>query len=156
MTPDAEERYETVRQYIALGRQSGYDVTPGYSALEFLKRQIESLESLIAEGMKPDPGRAAVGRFHRDGPVTEKIAARKHPGRKGSQRFRTLEVYRAIPPGQSDDELHFLHGIGAYPHVAGTRREELIADGWPIVDSGVKRRTRAGDLAIVWRLEEDS
>ena len=56
--------------------------------------------------------------------------------------------------GASDFEL-WTTGIGARPHVPGTRREELQRDGWPIVDSGRRRRTDTGAQAIVWVLQKE-
>jgi len=95
------------------------------------------------------------GRYHRDGQDTERIAARLVAPRTGSQRARVIEALRFCGAnGATDNELHFFYGIGARPHVPGTRREELIAAGWPIVDSGRRRKTDTGAPAIVWLLED--
>lgn len=70
-------------------------------------------------------------------------------------RERVLEVYRnAGPRGLSDYEASVRAGI-ARPHSAGTRREELIRRGYRIVDSGQRRPTDSGRMAIVWVLGED-
>ncbi len=103
----------------------------------------------------PNPARPLVGRYHAVGPDTEREAAALVAPRSGSQRAKVLEALRLEPSGLTDNELHYAHGIGAYPHVAGTRREELISDGWAITDSGRRRRTRAGSPAIVWVLKSD-
>lgn len=105
---------------------------------------------------RPDPSRPLEGRRHADGGDTERHAARAVAPRSGTQRAAVLEVLRAAQAsgdGCTDYELWRL-GIGARPHVPGTRREELIADGWPIVDSGLRRPTDTGSPAIVWRLIE--
>lgn len=100
----------------------------------------------------PDPAREIAGRYHHDGHDTELEAAERVAPRAGSQRARVLDALHSNPAGLTDYELWKL-GIGARPHVPGTRREELIADGWPITDSGARRRTDTGANAIVWRLE---
>jgi hypothetical protein len=105
---------------------------------------------------RPDPGRVMEGRYHHDGPSTERAAARRVAPRAGSQRARVLEALRQrLARGATDYELWNDWSIGARPHVPGTRREELIADGWPIKDSGTRRRTDTGAAAIVWVLAED-
>lgn len=93
------------------------------------------------------------GRRHRDGTDTEVAAARRVAPRSGTQRERVLNRLRDVGHHGSTDYELWMKGIGAYPHVAGTRREELIADGWPIIDSGERRKTGSGSLAIVWKLE---
>lgn len=96
-----------------------------------------------------------VGRFHLHGPDTEKIAAARVAPRTGSQRARVVEALRAAgEDGRTDFELWSEDRIGARPHVPGTRREELIADGWDIEDSGARRPTDTGSPAIVWVLRE--
>jgi hypothetical protein len=55
--------------------------------------------------------------------------------------------------GATDCEL-WQAGIGARPHVPATRREELMMDGWPIIDSGIRRLTDTGARAIVWVLSD--
>jgi hypothetical protein len=80
--------------------------------------------------------------------------------RKGSQRARVLrafEVDRADPTepiGFTDYELGRL--LSMFRWVAGTRRGELIRDGWPIVDTGERRPTDTGSTAIVWALRRPS
>lgn len=102
----------------------------------------------------PDPSREMIGRFHADGPLTERIAAALVAPRSGSQRARVLERLREVGDyGATDYEL-WRAGIGARPHVPGTRREELIADGWPIIASSRRRPTDTGSPAIVWTLVE--
>jgi len=108
----------------------------------------------LAFGDLPDPARNRIGRFHTAGTDTERAAAiRVHP-RSGTQRARVLEVLRMVGvAGATDYELWHNYGVGARPHVPATRREELIADGWPIIDSGRRRRTDTGTPAIVWTFQ---
>lgn len=105
--------------------------------------------------LRPDPARQMAGRVHANGQDTERAAALRVTPRSGSQRARVLAaLHSRNVHGATDYELWHYEGIGARPHVPGTRREELIRDGWPIVDSGHRRRTDTGAQAIVWRLEE--
>ncbi len=101
---------------------------------------------------RPDPARNLPGRVHAAGPETERTAARLVSPRTGSQRARVLDRLKEVgTAGATDFEL-WQAGIGARPHVPATRREELIADGWPIRDSGLRRMTDTGSPAIVWVL----
>lgn len=110
---------------------------------------------LTLEALRSDPAREMVGRYHHHGPDTERIAAALVAPRSGTQRAAVLEALKeAEENGRTDFELWGTDGIGARPHVPGTRREELIADGWNIVDSGKRRRTDTGSPAIVWVLED--
>ena len=101
----------------------------------------------------PDPEREMIGRFHSDGRATELHAAARDLPKRGTQRARVLEAIQNAPDGVTDYELWHVHGVGARPHVPGTRREELIRDGWPIRDSGRRRQTDTGSPAIVWVYE---
>lgn len=94
-----------------------------------------------------------IGRFHRDGTDTEVGAAKAVIPRTGSQRRKVLRaLLDRRADGVTDYELWSVFGIGARPHVPGTRREELIAAGWPIIDSGRRRPTDTSTPAIVWVL----
>jgi len=102
-----------------------------------------------------DPARPMEGRHHADGSDTELLAAARVTPRSGTQRQKVLDaLHRRSLWGATDFELWRDDKIGARPHVPGTRREELIADGWPIRDSGKRRPTDTGGLAIVWVLED--
>lgn len=102
-----------------------------------------------------DPAREMPGRAHRGAGDTE-LAAALEP-KRGSQRFAVLEHLRdAGELGATDFELNNMLAPGRRSVSAGTRRAELIADGWPIVDSGERRATDTGAPAIVWRLEAAS
>ena len=102
---------------------------------------------------KPDPARPMRGRLHAHGPDTERTSAAMVAPRSGTQRARVLEALQAAgDSGVTDYELWAIHHIGARPHVPGTRREELIADGWPIFDTGHRRLTDTGTPAIAWAI----
>ena len=99
----------------------------------------------------PDPTRPMLGQFHRDGHDTEVAAAVQVAPRTGTQRAAVLREFQgAGSHGLTDYELGVL--LGMFRWVAGTRRGELIRDGWPIEDSGDRRKTDTGTKAIVWRL----
>lgn len=103
---------------------------------------------------RPGPARPMPGRVHRNGTDTERLAAARVTPRAGTQRYAVLlELRLRGEQGATDCEL-WQAGIGARPHVPGTRREELIRDGWPIVDTGERRPTDTGVRAIVWRLDQ--
>jgi hypothetical protein len=99
---------------------------------------------------RPDPGRQKVGRFHSHGTDTERLAAARVAPRSGTQRSKVLAHLRTVGERGSTDYEAGL-ALSMFRHVAGTRREELIADGWPIIDSGLRRKTDTGNSAIVWR-----
>ena len=102
----------------------------------------------------PDPGRPFVGRFHHGGRDTERNAAVKAEPRSGTARAKVLaELRRRGEHGATDYELNEMLLPGRRSVSAGTRRAELIRDGWPIVDSGRRRTTDTDTPAIVWRLE---
>lgn len=132
----------------------------------FLTKLTEPEAALILEGVAvldlrpvedeplPDPARNEVGRYHHDGTDTERTAAVLAAPKSGTQRAAVLEALRAAGErGATDHELwRATEQKCVRPHVAGTRREELIADGWPIRDSGKRRTTDTGRPAIVWVL----
>ena len=100
----------------------------------------------------PDPRRSMTGPFHRNDPQTSRDAATRDLPRKGTQRARVLDAFREVgPQGATDYEMG--ERLGLFRWVAGTRRGELIGDGWPIVDTGVRRPTDTASNAIVWALE---
>lgn len=105
---------------------------------------------------RPDPARNAIGRFPQGARDTALAAAIRVAPRSGTQRAAVLEAITRSANGVTDYELWELHRIGARPHVPATRREELIADGWPIIDSGQRRSTDTGSPAIVWTLKESA
>jgi hypothetical protein len=101
---------------------------------------------------RPDPAREMVGRYHSTGGDTEREAAARVAPKSGTQRAAVLQHLRGVGDlGSTDYETWVALGhICVRPHVPGTRREELIRDGWPIADSGIRRLTDTGNKAIVW------
>ena len=135
------------------------------SAVEDWERRSRRVRALVSQltfadalpDYRPDPARPMEGRHHTDGPDTERIAAVRVAPRSGSQRANVLLNLRLRASyGATDFELWDTFGIGARPHVPGTRREELIADGWPIKDPGRRRPTDTGSPAIVWVLGDEA
>lgn len=135
----------------------------------FLTKLTESEVELVLEGVavldlrpvtdddeRPDPARPMAGRYHHDGPDTERTSASLVAPKSGTQRATVLEALQAAGErGATDHELwRATEQKCVRPHVAGTRREELIADGWPILDSGQRRLTDTGRPAIVWVLRQ--
>lgn len=99
-----------------------------------------------------DPGAEMIGQHHVDGSDTEVQAAASVRKPASKLRRQVLEALaRAGDDGLTDFELarNLKHPIR---HSPGTRREELIEGGWPIVDTGRRRPTDTGRQAIVWAL----
>lgn len=104
----------------------------------------------------PDPGRSIPGRFHNDPRDTEQSAAMADEPRLGTHRARVLDEFRVRGrDGLTDYEMNEILVPGRRSVSAGTRRAELIRDGWPIVDSGRRRPTDTDTPAIVWVLVGD-
>lgn len=116
-----------------------------------------SISGYLRELGRPDPAREIVGRYHSGGRDTEWNAAHRVIPRAGTQRARVLAALRHRgATGATDYELNELLVPGRRSVSAGTRRAELIRDGWPIVDSGRRRATDTDTPAIVWRLLEET
>lgn len=95
-----------------------------------------------------------IGRWHAGGTDTERAAALAIAPKIGTQREKVLTAYkRAGEAGLTDEEASVMARI-RFAHVCGTRREELIAAGFPIVDSGFRRLTTSMRPAIVWILKQ--
>ena len=105
---------------------------------------------------RPDPARPMPGQAHRSAGDTERGAATRNQPRLGTQRAKVLDEYRRRgPEGATDFEMNEMLVPGRRSVSAGTRRNELIRDGWPIVDSGERRGTDTETPAIVWVLREE-
>lgn len=99
------------------------------------------------------PDIAMVGRFHKGGTDTEIAAAERIAPVSGKQRQAVFAAFeKAGSAGLTDYEAHALARC-SYPHVAATRRSELMRLGFPIVDSNQRRQTPSGRLAVVWVLQ---
>lgn len=94
----------------------------------------------------------APGRMHREPHDTEVASAISQRPHSGALRAKVhAEFVAAGDTGRTDYENAV--ALGMFRHSAGTRREELIKRGAPIVDSGRRRPTDTGRPAIVWVLQ---
>lgn len=98
------------------------------------------------DGRKPlDRKVAPVGHRH---PATAKDAAGRAELRSGTQRALVYGLILAKTRlGMTDDELE--DALSKSHQSVSATRNTLMNDGW-IVDSGLRRRTRYGNDAIVW------
>lgn len=79
---------------------------------------------------------------------TEEAAAASVTLRSGTQRRRVLQaIVDAVPDGVTDEEGQDRTGL--HPNSYTARRLELTEAGY-VADTGDRRRTRTGHLAIVW------
>lgn len=84
---------------------------------------------------------------HNDQPTSIAAAARVLPAAHTAAR-RVLDFIRSQEwVGATDDEVEIV--LKMQHQTASARRRGLVLTGW-VVDSGVKRKTRSGSLAIVW------
>lgn len=96
------------------------------------------------------PSNGDIGRFHRGAHDTEVTAAVSQRKTLGKNQLLIYEQFVLATDGATDYENGLATGM--FRHAAGTRREELIKRGHPIVDSGRRRVTDTGRPAIVWVL----
>lgn len=101
-----------------------------------------------------DAARPRGGRLHARSHDTEEAAATLTRPRTGTQRALVLERLRQVGAYGSTD-FENSEALGLFRHVAGTRREELIRDGWPIADTGRRRPTDRNSPAVVWMLDAE-
>lgn len=81
---------------------------------------------------------------------TSKAAARQIEPCTAKGRRLIWDYLAAHPEGATDEEMQF--GIDMNPSTQRPRRIELVAAG-QVVDSGLKRETRSGREATVWKLK---
>lgn len=102
-----------------------------------------------------DPGRKDIGRFHapeHGAPETQRLAAISVYAKSGTQRRQVLDLIAASSDrGRTDEELESI--LRGRHQAVSARRNELVRDGW-IVDSGRRRKTTSGRLAVVWVLTD--
>ncbi len=92
---------------------------------------------------------AGIGKHHRAGPDTEKLAARAIAPRTGSQRHTVLlHLVLAGWQGLTDGQLEEVTGLRRSSICA--RRNELREHGY-VADSGRRRRDPSGMQAIIWK-----
>ena len=89
------------------------------------------------------------GKVRHDHPETSRAAAWAVAPRTGTQRRKVLVAIAYKP--RTDEELQA--DLAMSGNTERPRRVELVEGGW-IEDSGERRKTRAGDDAIVWSLTE--
>lgn len=110
------------------------DRGPQYPALETATRTVQ-LELPTARLTDPDTSHEAGERAQHDG---------------GRLRDAVLALHRSHPQGLTDDEV-WARMPGELLGSISKRRGELVAAGL-VEDSGHRRPTRRGAMAIVWRL----
>ena len=92
---------------------------------------------------------AAPGAVRASDPATSKAAAESVAPRSGTQRYRVLNaLVRFHRQGMTDAELATF--LAMHPGSAAKRRGEL-ADVGLVEDSGERRETPHGCMAIVWK-----
>lgn len=93
------------------------------------------------------------GAVHRDDPPTSHQAALANAPRSGSQRGRLLLALAAAGEHGMTDYGASIAARIARPHVAGTRRAELLRLGL-VEEAGGTALTDTGSPALLWRLTE--
>lgn len=99
-----------------------------------------------------DPGAPAIGKFQRPGAAaeTQRLAAVEAYPAIGTWRRRVLAaIERTGDRGATDEELQ--DQLELNPSTQRPRRVELVERGF-VTDSGRRRLTRSGRLAVVWVL----
>lgn len=83
---------------------------------------------------------------------TEVAAARSNPEHRQTMRDKLLRAYKGVgEDGLTDPEAQAITGM-SLPGDAGARRHELVALGYTIHDSGMRRLSPRGKKCIVWVL----
>lgn len=126
------------------------------TCIECGKRSVVRIDNddLCADHSPVGPGRTiaqnpaidAPGKFHKNAPDTERAAAFAVRPKTGTQRMKVLNAIIGSD-GLTDPEVAELTGL--YLYSAAPRRNELALGGW-VEDSGARRETDNGGLAIVW------
>lgn len=96
-------------------------------------------------------------RARKTDPETSHAAARSIEGIAGTQRRMVLDALREMGEA-TDDEINAAcnrGGMRVSLAGSGTRRNELVKDGI-VVDSGKRKRTSRGRMAIVWKIREEA
>ena len=85
-------------------------------------------------------------------PLTSHLAAYRAEVVQATIRVRVIRIHLAHPAGLTDDELRLEMGSDIKNDSSHRkRRNELEQEGY-LEDSGTRRLTRTGSLAIVWRI----
>jgi hypothetical protein len=103
------------------------------------------------EGL-PSPGEDRPGKHQRPGDAAETqiSSAMEIQPASGRERIRVLNVIAATEGrGATDEEIQIL--LQMNPSTERPRRVELVEKGW-VEKTELRRRTRSGRSAVVWRL----
>lgn len=117
--------------------------------MDFDVTELTTLHAQIGAVLAADPRIDTDAKLHHDAHDTEVAAARFVQPRTGSGRWKVLSALAGR--GLTDEELAVETGLRHY--TAAPRRNELCEWGF-VEDSGDRRQTTSGSLAIVWRLSE--
>jgi len=149
LAPRARALAEHAAELHAWAVRAGRADKAGWSELDRLvSRVLEALPELS------DAGANQLGASHEYGPETERAAAYRNMPKSGSQRLRVLEcLYAAGLRGRTDQEMEEI--LGLKRPSPGSRRGELVQGGW-VKDSGRRRATDLGNLAVVWVLTAEA
>jgi len=90
-------------------------------------------------------------RIGRKAPDTSRKAAEKAFGRTGTKRRIIYDLIKSYPEGLCDHDIEALTG---WSHQSSSStRNSLMNDGL-VYDSGIRRKTPAGNDAIAWKAKE--
>ena len=90
-------------------------------------------------------------RVGRKAPETSRKAAEKAFGRTGTKRRIIYDLIKSYPEGLCDHDIESLTG---WSHQSSSStRNSLMNDGL-VYDSGIRRKTPAGNDAIAWKAKE--
>ena len=87
----------------------------------------------------------------RKAPDTSIAAGARLLGRSGTKRRQIFDLIKSYPEGLCDHDIEALTG---WSHqTASSTRNSLMNDGL-VYDSGIRRKTPAGNDAIAWKAKE--
>ena len=90
-------------------------------------------------------------RVGRKAPETSRKAAEKAFGRTGTKRRIIYDLIKSYPEGLCDHDIEALTGCSHQS--SSSTRNSLMNDGL-VYDSGIRRKTPAGNDAIAWKAKE--
>lgn len=103
--------------------------------------------------IKPPPADSlwAAPPSHRNAPETSRQAADRIAPTAATLRAKVLDAILAAPDGMTDEEQQ--NALGMNGSTQRPRRGELVA-AQLVADSGRRRKTRSGAMAVVWTATE--
>lgn len=157
MTPDP--RINVIAKAFCIGHRARDEWTPCPLCVSRARDAVDAIDATPtlfdkppADAPLPDPAQNGPGVAAKGATDTSEAARWAIYPKIGSQRMAVLkacvDAYEQ-DGGLTDEELADLTGLS--PSSVRPRRGELVAGGW-LYDSGTGRRTRSGQLAIVWAL----